>query len=81
MSQGKQLYGSLRVMHPIFAPAELASPDSEDLDQHEIPEVKERTGTYYLYVSPDENGHRMRFRAQAQAAPKTWFCVLPFRPY
>jgi hypothetical protein len=40
-------------MHPIFAPAEL-TPDSEDLDDDVTLEIKERTGTYYLYVSPED---------------------------
>ena len=65
----------------MHAPAELTSSDSGDLDQHETPEIKERTGTYYLYVYFNKNAHRMRFRAQAQVAPKTRCCVLPFRPY
>jgi hypothetical protein len=65
-------------MHSIFAPAELTH--SEDLDHHETLEIKERTGTYYLYVSPDEDADGKRFRTQAHSQ-KTWFCVLHFRPY
>ena len=48
-------------MHPIFAPAELTPLDSEDLDQHDTQEIKERTGMYYLHVYPDEDSHRKRF--------------------
>lgn len=60
-------------MHPIFAPAELTPPDSEDLDHHGT-----RTSTYYLYVSADEDAHERDLEHKRRLLHKLGFAFFLF---